>query len=463
LTWWFVLPAIADQREAARIIQLRQDAETALNSGDYDRAVSAFNDLLEMLPDDPAALSGLEQARNLRRIISLYSDAISFMEAHRWEEALSKLQQIEAEQPGYGDITNRMNFIRLQQDLTKRFNEAEAAFDRDDYDVAIEKYENLQSSDSGFQHDVVVDHLFLSYLQSGLAKKEAAGSNPQQLQEALNILDKALVLRPNDSQVRGEVQLLRLYLSGSDDFEDENWAQAVSNFTPVYEARSDFADDTVSQLLYDAYVAWGDDFFSEEGYEQALVRYEEASQIEGVDTSKAEEKIALVEETVATPTPTPEPTPILAEVPEVTPTDIIIVVDTFPASTPIPVPTPEPFPFVLQTMNLRTNCNGNGYIHGVVWDLNYTPVASITVRAFNTTSGIGPVDSLPTSAGGIYQIILNEKQIAGMWTVHILDENEQPASLVWGQELGVNCTSSPQELKVDWRSTIPIQSTASSQ
>jgi tetratricopeptide (TPR) repeat protein len=444
LTWWFVLPAI--------------------NSGDYDRAVSAYNDLLEILPDDPAALSGLEQARELRVTISLYSEAISFMEAHRWEEALSILQQVEAEQPGYRDVTDRMNFIRLQQDLTKRFNEAEAAFDRDDYDVAIEKYENLQSSDSGFQHDVVVDHLFLSYLQSGLAKKEAAGSNPQQLQEALNILDKALVLRPNDSQVRGEVQLLRLYLSGSDDFEDENWAQAVSNFTPVYEARSDFADDTVSQLLYDAYVAWGDDFFSEEGYEQALVRYEEASQIEGVDTSKAEEKIALVEETVATPTPTPEPTPIPAEETQATtPAIIPVIVNTAPTSTPIPVPTPEPFPFVLQTMNLRTNCNGNGYIHGVVWDLNYTPVASITVRAFNTTSGIGPVDSLPTSAGGIYQIILNEKQIAGMWTVHILDENEQPASLVWGQELGLDCTGSPQELKVDWRSTIPIQSTASSQ
>jgi|GEM_PF-2923378 len=447
LAWWFVLPRIASQRQEARIAQLREDAQAALSSGDYDRAVLAYNELLDLVPGDSQALDGLEQTSQLRELVSIYSEAIAQMEAHRWDEALTILRQLEEETPGYRDVSERIRYVQQQQELESRFDEAEAVFNQEDYKLAIEKFEELQSIDNSYQFDIVQQRLFISYLQEGLAEVEAAGSDTQRLQTALDLLEKALVLRPNDNQTRGEVQLLRLYLAGVDEFEGENWAEAVSDFSPVYEARPEFADGAVSQYLYEAYLAWGDELFAKEQLEQAQEKYEAANLIRGVDnTEDAEQKIALVEETLATPTPTPEATEIP---PTATPAPVVSGASS--AASVAPTAVPILYPYILNSMQTRTNCNGFGYIHGVILDRNFAPLTGVVVRAYNTTKGIGPLDSNPSGEGGLYQIILFADQIEGMWSVQILDEAGQRASQVWGQELNTDCSGGAQELKTDWQ------------
>jgi outer membrane protein assembly factor BamD (BamD/ComL family) len=182
-------------------------------------------------PDDLTAQDGLAQASQLRATASLYSEAIAQMEAHRWEDALSLLQQIQTEQPVYRDVTERIVFVQEQQDLSVRFREAEAAFERGYFGLAIQEYEALQSIDQSFQRETVQDHLFFSYLQSGLAKEAAAGGDLEQLQVTLVEFEKALAIRPEDSQAKGESQLLRLYVSGLSELEASNWSQAVSDLT----------------------------------------------------------------------------------------------------------------------------------------------------------------------------------------------------------------------------------------
>ena len=437
----WILPRATTQRQIARISEIRQDAQAALSSGDYDRAILAYTNILELHPDDLTAQDGLAQASQLRATASLYSEAIAQMEAHRWEDALSLLQQIKTEQPVYRDVAERIVFVQEQQDLSVRFREAEAAFERGYFGLAIQEYEALQSIDQSFQRETVQDHLFFSYLQSGLAKEAAAGGDLEQLQVTLVEFEKALAIRPEDSQAKGESQLLRLYVSGLSELEASNWSQAVSDLTAVYEARPEFAAGVAAQQLYVAKVSWGDDLLADGQSELAVVKYQEARVIKGVDTTGIDQDIAAAEALLATPTPSPEPTqegstaaPGVAN----------------PAPAPTPTPTPKPLPYTLVGMSVKSNCDGYGYIHGIVWSVYDLPMSGVTVQAFNTSTGFGPLDSMPTNADGIYQIRLEKDQIEGLWVLQVL-ENGQPASQAWGQHLGGGCVNGAQELKADWK------------
>ena len=434
----WILPQARTQRQTGQISQIRQDAQAALSSGDYDRALIAYGEILELLPDDVEAQRGLEQASQLRATASLYSDAIAQMEAYHWEDALSLLQQIQLQHPGYRDVAERIVFVQQQQDLSSRFREAEAAFERGYYELAIQEYEALQSIDDNFQRDLVQDHLFFSYLQMGLAKEAAAGDDPEQLQAALVEFEKALAIRPEDAQAKGESQLLELYASGLAELEAGNWSQAVSDLASVYEARPGFAAGATAQQLYVAKVSWGDELMDDGQYELAVVKYEEASIIKGADTSGIDRKIEAAKAKLITPTPSPEPTTAGSTA----------AGGANPA--PAPTPTPKPLPYTLTGMSVKSNCDGFGYIHGVVWSAYDLPMAGVTVQALNTTNNLGPLVSIPTNEDGIYQIILEKDQIDGIWVVQVL-ENGQPASQAWGQPLGGGCVNGAQELKVDWK------------
>jgi len=456
MAWQFLLPETTDQGQETQIEALREEAETALSSGDYDRAVLAYNELLELAPNDREILAKLAEARQLRDLASRYSEAIAEMEAHHWENALAILQKIEAEQPGYRDVTARLSFVQGQQGLESRFSQAEAAFNQGDYQQALELYESIQAEDYGYQRETVQDRLFFSYLQLGLAEEAAAKKDIQRLKSALDKLEKAVSLRPTDAQARGASQLLRLYLAGLDEFKGKNWAEAISNLAPVYEARPDFGDGSVSQLLYDAYTTWGDELFEAGQFEQAMENYKQARLIRGVDQDDLDQKITMVQDVLTPPTPTPEPTPA----PPVAGPAVggggggggAPVV----ALAPTPTSTPDPMPYAIKTMSVRNNCSGSGYIHGVVWNSYNLPLAGVVVHAFNETTGLGPLISNPTNGDGIYQIIIGGDQIEGLWSVQIF-ENGQPVSHAWGQRLGGECVNGAQELKVDWQRELQLQ------
>jgi tetratricopeptide (TPR) repeat protein len=173
LSWQFLFPEAVDQRQETQIEELRKEAEAALSSGDYDRAVLAYNELLELTPNDREIPAKLAEARQSRDLTSRYSEAIAEMEAHHWENALTILQKIEAEQPGYRDVTARMSFVQEQQGLESSFSQAEAAFNKGDYEQALELYEAIQTQDYGYQRETVQDRLFFSYLQLGRSGRQA--------------------------------------------------------------------------------------------------------------------------------------------------------------------------------------------------------------------------------------------------------------------------------------------------
>jgi tetratricopeptide (TPR) repeat protein len=444
----WILPQATAQRQMTRLTQIRQDARAALSSGDYDRAMLGYEEVLNLVPGDVEAQDGLDKAGELRSSAALYSEAVAQMEAHRWETALGMLQQLQAEQPGNRDVEERMAFVQEQQALSDRFAQAENLFKGGDYEQAIQAYEALQALDYGFQRDSVQSHLFLSYLQLALARENEAAGDPQELQGVLELLEKALLLRPDDSQAKGESQLLRLYLAGLERLEAGDWADAMANLTPVYESRPDFAEGSLAQRLYEAQVAYADELLAAGQVDEALAGYREARLTRGVEAEGLDQKIAAAEEMLLTPTPSPEPAQPAPE-----PGGAAAAAaggGGAAAPAPPPTPTPVPLPYSLKGMNVKSNCDGVGYIHGVVWSAYNLPMAGVVIQAINTTTGYGPLVSLPTNQDGIYQIIIEADHIDGLWAVQVL-ENGAVASQAWGQHLGGGCVNGAQELKVDWQ------------
>lgn len=445
LQWW-ILPQASNRRLESQINKLRQEAQAAMTSGDYDRAVLAYNELLKLAPDDREAEHSLQEVNELRAVVSLYSEAIAEMEAHHWPSALSILNQIEAEQPGYRDVAERIKFVAMQQNLDARFATAETAFKEGDFSRAAQEYEAIRAADYNFQNNVVQEHLFLSYLQLGLAEEEAAGSDAARLRRALDLLEKALALRPDDNQAEGESRLLRLFLSGMAAFKARDWSQVVADLTPVYEARPDFADGAAATFLFNAYMAWGDVLLEDGEAEDALAAFKAARSIQGADAVTVAEKIVLAQQAALPPTPEATSTPPPPAVPA--------LVSMGGAPAPTPTPALPAMPYAIKSMAIRNNCGG-AYIHGIVWNAYNLPLAGVIVQAINTTTGAGPFISNPTNADGIYQIILNPDQLDGLWMVQIL-ENGTPVSLGWGQRLGGGCVNGAQELKVDWQRELEI-------
>ena len=246
---------------------------------------------------------------------------------------------------------------------------------------------------------------------------------------------------------------MKLYLSGLDNVEAEKWSQAIADFERVYEIRPDFGDNVLPQRLYEAYVAQGDELFAEEETEQALLQYEAAGAIVGGDASELDQRLAMAVAAL-TPTPTATATPLPTATPTATPVAPNRPASATGGSTSRPAPaaaTPLPQPYILKAMQVRSNCDGFGYIHGIVRSPYDLPLPGVVVQAYNLTTGAGPLVSIPTDANGIYQIILPGDQIDGMWMVQVLDENGFPASQAWGQPMGGGCLTGVQELKVDWQ------------
>jgi hypothetical protein len=115
-----------------------------------------------------------------------------------------------------------------------------------------------------------------------------------------------------------------------------------------------------------------------------------------------------------------------------------------------------PLPYSLNDMQVRANCSGSGFIHGVVWSAYNLPMAGVTGQARNPTTGAGPFVANPTHPDGFYQNVLNEDQMPGLGVVQDF-ENGQPASDPWGQHLGGGCVNGVQELKVDFQRVLAVE------
>ncbi len=318
-----------------------------LSAGDYDGAISSFEALLELAPDNAEAQAARDRALQLRRLAQLYAQARAAVAEERWEEAGDLLDQLLTADPNYSpDAQSLAASVARQRTLLEYYNAGQRFYDQGQCTEALDQFQQVRALDPTYRAEGVQEYLFNCYLTEGKARINEAGTSEDNIRRAIERFGSALSLRPRNVQATEERELASYYLDGVRFYNSGDWKQAEDPLQRVYDLRSDYAGGQVAQLLYLIYLRRADQSMAAGDYVAALATYQRALALEVKDTKTAEAGAAAARQALATPTPTPTPTstptPTATRPPTRTPTPRPPTAT--PTDTPLPPPTSTPEP-----------------------------------------------------------------------------------------------------------------------
>jgi len=286
---------------------LLQDAESALQSGQYDRAIALFDEALAAEPDNASIRQARNEAQRQKELDAEYSAAMAVLDAGDTERAFELLSAIERKAPGYRDVALRLEQMQASGSVEKLFANANLAFHYEKWSQAVELYEELRQVDGEFQADTVTERLFLSYLRAGqdaVSRSPEAGGDPAAARE---LFRKALTLRVGDETASAESERLSDYFAAQRALAAENLQSAVALLAPLQAEQPQYMAGHVSQLLYDTYLTLGDRALRDGDRLEAFGLFGKAAALDGIDPGAAELRLQSLT-VLLTPTPTPTPT-----------------------------------------------------------------------------------------------------------------------------------------------------------
>jgi TolB protein len=341
-----VRDALAQLQEDQRLANLAMEANDYFEAGDLAEAETRYGELLTATPEHPLAQQRMEQIVEERELDELYQRGVALDEAGYEEEALALYFEIQLRRIGWLDINQRIQRILQHQDQDALFDQAEEAYNAEDWLRARDLYEQIRSQYANYRGDVVEARLYDLYMRLGRDLLEQDPPAPEGIPQALEYFVQALALQPRSVEAAFEEQLTTLYLEAQQRYQAGRWEQAISRLQTLFDLRPDYLRGTVVSMLYEAYLHSGDQYRDVEDCGLAYQRYGQAADLPVADTTTARARRAAVLYCVPpTPTPsnTPTPTPTPTETPIPTPTPI-------PSSTPIPSVTPTPTPIPLASL-----------------------------------------------------------------------------------------------------------------
>ncbi|OQY25863.1 MAG: hypothetical protein B6I34_01350 [Anaerolineaceae bacterium 4572_32.1] len=178
------------------------------------------------------------------------------------------------------------------------YDQAVAEFTQGRWDEAILKLEGLRQLDAAYRSDVVQDMMF-----QALSNRAAQLVNENSLEAALHYFDRALEMRPDDTDLQAQRRMAALYQTGQSYWEAD-WQRAIDAFVDLYALDPEYKD--TEQRLHDAYVSYGDSLAKEGQWCLAREQFAEATDI--IPQQSTEQKRVNAYTHCVTATPTPRPT-----------------------------------------------------------------------------------------------------------------------------------------------------------
>ena len=314
-----VLPQQQTAEAEVRKAFLLEQGRNALAAGNYVLSLESFDELLLLMPDNDQATEGIEETQLQMSLVADYNSAVALEEEGRLEEALVVYRGLEERSANYRDVATRTKSIERMDEAEVVFQDAEEMFEAGQWEDAIQGYLQIQTLDANFLPQEVDERLFTSYLSQGRELLSGRPNNPQQVEDAVDSLSKALRIHPQEPGATAERDFARTYLAALSLYDLKRWEGAISGLQWIYDQRPDYLGGLVAEQLYHAYLAQGNVLFNDEQVGEAYEYYVWASRIGVSNVSEAERKMAEVG-LLLTPTPTPTTTPTPLPSPTVTPT-----------------------------------------------------------------------------------------------------------------------------------------------
>jgi tetratricopeptide (TPR) repeat protein len=330
------------QENAAQIDILNGQAEYLLDSGQPEKAEELLQKMKAIDPGNPKIVELSQKMDEIIRINALYLDAIDKLNKGLDSDGLSTLVRIESDYPGYKDVPQLIESTNAKIKITQALNAGAEAFNAGNWQETIDKYELVLSLDPSNSDANLKGMLVYSYLlrinqllentetafaeinQAGLYFSRAIVLIPQSKVDsselenlkqtssnllelkyrqaadqlvkdpaqtidtvdlANNYLNKALSLNPQNSSLQSDVYKMNLYNTGFHYYNDMNWPAAIQQLSTLTAMDEGYPNDFARQLLYEAHIGQGRQYFSIGSYLDAREDYEIAETIAAGSTN----------------------------------------------------------------------------------------------------------------------------------------------------------------------------------
>ena len=257
-----------------------------------------------------------EQSARIR-----YERAIELFEQKKWQESIGEFERVLTLVPDFKDAATKKQEASRAHELEQLYEQGRSQYEAGNVAEAINTLAQLRSSDPTFEQSSVSNMLCDSYYKQAVILSEDV--DPKELQGASALLDKALEICPSHTDILAEKKRLEEYWRIVIDLQDGKWNQVFDRLGLVEKTLSEESDERIRKILYKVHFSFGQKREEEGNPSAALLHYQKAASIPGIDPAEAELKVRemlgrLATATVtmsATAEPTSVATPTLSSTP----------------------------------------------------------------------------------------------------------------------------------------------------
>jgi tetratricopeptide (TPR) repeat protein len=271
--------ALSDQQQ-----EVLAQAQSALAASQYREALDLFGTVLAETPDHTEALKGKSETERQMKLANDYQLATDRIESGNYKQALELLLALQKEAPGYRDVADRIDEVKVNMGAPQIFADAQFAFSNGLWLSAIAQFEELRRLDSEYEAATTQEQLATSYVKAGqqmASVRPSDSTDPKQIQ---GYFTKAGQLTPTNATLEAEEKLLEAYINGERLVNQKDYEKGAKYLFPIYEERPTYFGGYVAELLYRAYIGVADAYVQDEDLESARTAYQRAVDL-GLDSN----------------------------------------------------------------------------------------------------------------------------------------------------------------------------------
>ena len=294
--------ALSDQQQV-----ILEQAQSALAAAQYREALDLFGTVLAEVPEHVEALKGQNETKRQMQLANDYQLALDRIAAGNYKEAMTLLLALQEQAPGYRDVANRIEEVKVNMGAPQLFADAEFAFGNELWLSAISQYEDLRRLDSAYEAATTQQHLATAYFKAGQQMLAVRPSDSTAPKQANAYFEKAEQMDLSDGALPAEKKLLESYLTGERLVNQNEYEEGANYLFPIFQQRPDYFGGYVAELLYRAYIGVADRYVQTEDLAEALAAYQRAVDL-GLDSNGiAAKRVAELNQLIAPPTTVPAP------------------------------------------------------------------------------------------------------------------------------------------------------------
>jgi tetratricopeptide (TPR) repeat protein len=299
-----------EDRRQARFAEARehyQKGESLLDQGQYKLAVAEFEYALDLNPNLAEARQRIDEVIAQRYLVGLQKldtgeyelaiDEFEYILRIDPDHAFARqgIQEAEARIAARPTPTPEMNPERIARDL---YQKAVEQYDAEEWADAAATLTQIRAVNPAYEAAAVEDMLFNSLYNAGMVLLAE-----DRFEEGIFYLDQAIALRPDDpasEKAKWERDMAELYMIAMG-YWGVDWELCIERFQWLFALAPGYKD--VYQRLYDAHVAYGDEWYAMEEMCPAQEQYDLALQMGENPTVREKRNAAEQVCLVATPAP----------------------------------------------------------------------------------------------------------------------------------------------------------------